>query len=95
VYNGSSVDEFTRQNSDVTSADILLRTSITFNDSSSIKIKASWYHSDRGLPGAIIYYNPFSAQRLNNDDIIAGIQYFTKSVKKSTMLVRAGLSHNQ
>ncbi|MGE5316593.1 MAG: TonB-dependent receptor plug domain-containing protein, partial [Chloroflexota bacterium] len=95
VYNGSSVDEFTRQNSDVTSADILLRTSITFNDSSSIKIKASWYHSDRGLPGAIIYYNPFSAQRLNNDDIIAGIQYFTKSVKKSTMLVSAGLSHNQ
>ena len=37
-------------------------------DSSRISIRANFSNSDRGLPGAVIYYNPYSNQQLRNRD---------------------------
>lgn len=36
----------------------------TFRDSSRLVVKGSYYDSERGLPGAVILYNPFSDDRL-------------------------------
>jgi vitamin B12 transporter len=38
------------------------------NDSNKFNLHINYYNSDRGLPGAVIDYNPFSNQRLWNKD---------------------------
>lgn len=94
IHNGAQVSALTRQNSDVATSDLLLRTKVTFNDSSTLSVKATWYHSERGLPGAVIYYNPYSVQRLTNNDVLTGIQYKTQPGTKYQMLASGGFSFN-
>lgn len=94
VHNGSIVSKLRRQNSDIKTTDILLKTKISFSDSSSLHIKASYYHSNRGLPGAVIYYNLNSSQRLQNNDLVTGFQFRT-SPGKIIMLVSSGFSNNR
>jgi vitamin B12 transporter len=92
VHNGSIISNLERQNSDIKTTDVLLKAKISFSDSSTLNIKTSYYHSDRGLPGAVIYYNMHSSQRLQNNDLISGFQYKTKPGKIS-MLVSSGFSN--
>lgn len=93
--NGSIVDRLTRSNSDIETIDGSLRSTFTLRDSSSIKIKASWYRSERGLPGAVILYNPHSSQRLFNRDINAGIQYSNSYKKVFRELLSVGFSDSK
>ncbi len=90
--NGILTDKLKRTNSDVESIDGNFRTDVRFNDSSSINVKASWYNSERGLPGAVILYNPHSSQRLHNRDLIAGIQYKNNPKKAIREMLTAGFS---
>jgi vitamin B12 transporter len=39
------------------------------NDSTRITLRANYYHSDRGLPGAVVFYNPYTNQHLRNRDL--------------------------
>lgn len=48
-----------------------------FNDKESLNLKAYFYHSNRGLPGAVILYNPTSNERLWDED------FFVQSVYKN------------
>lgn len=75
IQNGATSTELMRENSDLKTLNAEFKTKIIFKDSSIMKARASWYKSDRGLPGAIILYNPYSSQRLENRDFIAGVQY--------------------
>lgn len=93
--NGLTVEELTRANSDIESFDGHLRSSITLNDSSSIRIKASWYKSVRGLPGAVIFYNPHSSQRLKNTDLITSIQFKDSPKKRIRKLLSIGFSDSR
>jgi len=45
------------------------------NDSNKFNLHINYYNSDRGLPGAVIYYNPVSHQRLWNDNIFLQASY--------------------
>lgn len=45
------------------------------NDSNKFVFHINYYNSDRGLPGAVIYYNPNSHQRLWNDNIFTQAGY--------------------
>jgi len=74
IHNGATTSELMRDNSDLETLNIQFRTQIVLRDSSIMKVKATWFHSDRGLPGAVILYNPHSSQRLENRDFIAGVQ---------------------
>ncbi len=40
-----------------------------FSKSNNFHLRAIYYESERGLPGAVISYNPFSSQRLWNRDL--------------------------
>lgn len=55
-----------RSNSDIKQWKIESDLPVMFKDSSSLLIKIFYYHSNRGLPGSVIFYNPKSSQRLNN-----------------------------
>ena len=46
-----------------------------FSDSDTWRLKAYYYHSSRGLPGAVIYNNPYSAQHLWDRNFFAQTQY--------------------
>ncbi len=95
VHNGSNVSELIRTNSDVATTDGTLKTNVLFNDSSRLKIRMSYYHSERGLPGAIIFYNSHSRQRLQNNDLNAALNYSNRSNAKVAMLTSAGFSYSR
>jgi vitamin B12 transporter len=41
----------------------------SFSKSNKLHLRANYYESERGLPGAVISYNPLSSQRLWNRDV--------------------------
>jgi len=92
--NGLITDKLERTNSDIESFDAYLRSDFRFRDSSSIRLKASWYKSERGLPGAVILYNPHSSQRLLNRDFAAGMQYTNNIRRRFRELLTAGISNS-
>jgi outer membrane cobalamin receptor len=92
LTNGSIVTDLIRNNSDIVTQDAMFRTKINFNDSSTLKIKATYYHSERGLPGAVILYNNFSNQRLLNRDFISGLEYFKPFSAQLHMKISSGVS---
>lgn len=75
IHNGASTTEQNRENSDIETLNARFVSKIIFGDSSTMKIRGSWYYSNRGLPGAVILYNPYSSQRLENKDFKAAIQF--------------------
>ncbi len=50
-------------------------------------IRSNYYHSDRGLPGAVVFYNPNSRQHLRNDDLFIQSGYKQET---GSLRLRAG-----
>jgi outer membrane receptor protein involved in Fe transport len=79
LRNGSMPDTVMKRiNGDVKALNLGLRTETTFSDSSLLKVKGWLYTSGRGLPGAVVYYNPWSAQRMDNADFSGNAIYSFK-----------------
>jgi outer membrane cobalamin receptor len=64
-----------RSNADIEALNLNFRLETRFADSSLLKVKTWFYGSERGLPGAVIFYNPHASQRLTNRDVFGNIQY--------------------
>ncbi|MBD1392119.1 TonB-dependent receptor plug domain-containing protein [Mucilaginibacter glaciei] len=47
----------------------------TKSDSNKFNIHLNYYGANRGLPGAVIFYNPYSSQRLENNDFFVQATY--------------------
>jgi vitamin B12 transporter len=45
------------------------------SDSSKFNIRFNYYNSKRGLPGAVIFYNPYTTERLDNNDAFVQVGY--------------------
>jgi len=94
LKNGNLPDTtLSRSNADMEAINLNFRMETRFNDSSVLKVKAWFYGSERGLPGAVIFYNPFSAQRLSNRDIFSNLQY-SRNRGKVQMLSNLNFSNN-
>jgi vitamin B12 transporter len=63
------------------------------SDSNRFYIRANYFHSDRGLPGAVIFYNPISNQHLWNRDLFVQSSYSHKW-DKINFLTSAKFSNN-
>ncbi|HET8828489.1 MAG TPA: TonB-dependent receptor, partial [Pelobium sp.] len=61
---------------------------------SSLNIKVNYYDSQRGLPNAVIYYNPTGRQQLWNKDFYTQAQYKQALGKAWNLLVAAKYSRN-
>ncbi len=92
-WNGSNLLKQKRTNSDVSITGASIKSNYTFKDSSSLKLKATFTNSDRGLPGAIIIYNPFSGQRLQNKDFATAITYENNEESALRFMTKAGYSN--
>jgi len=58
-----------RKNGDVKSIQTDAALYWTKNDSNKFNVHINYYNAKRGLPGAVIFYNPATGQRLDNDDL--------------------------
>lgn len=76
LKNGSLPDTtLRRENGDITSLNVSFRTETRFNDSAALVLNTWLYTAGRGLPGAVIFYNHHSSQRLNNLDFSGSLSY--------------------
>lgn len=70
-----------RLNADLQSYRAEYDAALAVSDSNDIQLKLYYYNSKRGLPGAVVLYNNFSSERLNNE-----IFFSQASWKKSISL---------
>lgn len=71
-----------RTNSDISAFSAVENLFFHFNSHSEMTVKLYYYHSERGLPGAVLFYNTSSRQRLWDDNAFAQIHYHNHFSKK-------------
>ena len=84
----------TRTNADINAQEADGALYYTKSDSDKFNLNVNFYNSDRGLPGAVVFYNPISNQHLWNRDIFLQSGY--ERVLKSSLhlLINAKLSQD-
>jgi vitamin B12 transporter len=87
--NGNIVEDHKRANSDIKSLQAELNLKTIFKDSATLQVKGWGYHSERGLPGAVIFFNNRSVQRLWNKDFFVQARY-NKALAAHTDLLLSG-----
>ncbi len=93
-YGSNNYSTERRSNSDINALNIQANTLINLPNKAHVSIKLYYYSSERGLPGAVIYYNPFAQQRLWNEDFFTNVQYQSRIDKKITYLTNIKFSQN-
>lgn len=84
-----------RKNSDVKNLHLETTFYSVFSDKQNGYFKASYYDSERGLPGAVISYNPTSsAERLWNKNFFSQAHYFAKLNSKIDFQANAKYSYD-
>jgi vitamin B12 transporter len=74
--NGDGSDTLaTRRNSDIKAQQGDAALYWTKSDSNQFNLHLNYYNSDRGLPNAVIFYNPYSKQRVQNRDMFMQAGY--------------------
>ena len=75
MYNGNKLISEKRNNSDIQAyrGELNLYTQLSANQ--ELNGKVYLYHSERGLPGGIIYDNPYSSERLYDKNYFAQVSY--------------------
>lgn len=75
LKNGKEVTREKRYNSNILSWHTEANLYTTFRDSSALTAKAYYFQSERGLPGGVIYYNPYNKERLWDRNFFAQTGY--------------------
>jgi vitamin B12 transporter len=94
INNGNYSEKSTRSNSDIKSLNAEANITTLFKDSATWKTKAAVYTSERGLPGAIVFFNDRSAQRLWNTDAFVQTAYNNAINSKTVLLISAKYTHS-
>jgi vitamin B12 transporter len=89
-YNG---ELHKRINSDIEAIHTSVYLQQRIQEHSYFQLDAYYYNSDRGLPGAVILYNPFTSQRLMNEDFSVNLRYENLHPERLQMLSLARFSH--
>jgi vitamin B12 transporter len=94
IDNGNFSSKTKRDNSDIKSLQGEASLLKQFNDSAVLEIKAGAYTAERGLPGAIVFFNSRSVQRLWNTDVFTQGRYQKKLTPATTVLLSAKYNYN-
>jgi outer membrane cobalamin receptor len=92
LVNGNNTTHEKRRNSDIVSWQAEGNLYGEFKDSSTLNVKAYYFDSERGLPGAVILYNPYHNERLWDKLFFAQAQY--KKALSARWDVAAQLKYN-
>lgn len=86
---GGSTSRQKRSNTDVNILHLEQDVFLKFNNDGRFTTKVYYYTSERGLPGATIFYNPHSAQRLWDENFFIQTQYEKQVTEKFETLFSA------
>ena len=75
LKNGQLTTREKRINSDIEALQGEANLFHTFHDEGELNVKAYYYHSERGLPGAVILYNNASDERLCDENFFVQARY--------------------
>ncbi|MDE6179722.1 MAG: TonB-dependent receptor [Phocaeicola sp.] len=75
MWNGSQLINSKRNNSDIETYRTELNLFTTLNDKQDLKAKFYLFDSKRGLPGSVIYDNPYAAERLYDRNYFGQLKY--------------------
>ncbi|MFT3935810.1 MAG: TonB-dependent receptor [Chitinophagaceae bacterium] len=93
INNGNYSEKTRRDNADTKSIQAEANLLKQFKDSATLQVKAGIYSSARGLPGAIVFFNTRSVQRLWNTDYFVQSRY-RKKINEATALLFSGKYSN-
>jgi vitamin B12 transporter len=89
---GKDSPDVFRENTDVQNINLTFGLNHQLNSHDQIRFRI-WYHdSERGLPGAVVLYNPHATERLWNKDLFFNLQYERKPPGKLNLLSGSGFS---
>lgn len=91
---GGITSEEERRNSDVNVLHFEEDVFLMFNDRNRLITKLYYYKSERGLPGATIFYNPQSSQRLWDENFFAQSRYEKTLTEKLEALFSVKYTHS-
>jgi outer membrane cobalamin receptor len=83
-----------RENSDINALNANASFTWLFSERSQLSLKLFYHDSERGIPGAVVYYNPYSVQRLWNKDLVTGIQYKNSLNNRLSIVSHLKFGHN-
>lgn len=92
--NANQIIQDRRKNSDVEALNLLYNAHFRLKDSSSIHSNIYYYHAQRGLPGAIILYNPQGSQRLWDKNFFLQSSWSKKLNKQMQLLLAAKYNYS-
>ena len=90
-----SISHERRSNSDVRTIQTEANFYASFNPKSKLNFKLYYYYSDRGLPGATIYYNLNNKQRLSNQNIFGQAHFEHHFTDKVAYQCHAKFNYDQ
>ena len=93
LQNGKYTTRERRNNSDILSWQGEANLYHTFRDSSDFSMKAYYYRSERGLPGAVTLYNPLSNERLWDENTFVQARYRKEFYPCWTLQVQGKYNH--
>lgn len=74
-HQGDSTSRERRENSDVHTFNVEENLFVDFNAQSQMKVKLYYYQSERGLPGAVIFYKQGNSQRLYDQNAFGQVHF--------------------
>ena len=74
-HQGDSTSRERRENSDVHTFNVEENLFVDFNPQSQMKVKLYYYQSERGLPGAVIFYKQGNSQRLYDQNAFGQVHF--------------------
>lgn len=75
MWNGNKLIDSKRNNSDIETYRAELNLFVTLNEKQDLKAKVYLFDSERGLPGGVIYDNPYAAERLYDRNYFGQLKY--------------------
>ncbi|MEO6820077.1 MAG: TonB-dependent receptor plug domain-containing protein [Ginsengibacter sp.] len=94
INNGDLSEKTRRTNSEVHSNRLELNYVNILKDSSTLQTKVGGFTSNRGLPGAIIFFNSRSVQNLFNDEFFIQSRYKKIIDKRTSLLASAKYNYS-
>ncbi|MDR0604707.1 MAG: TonB-dependent receptor [Bacteroidales bacterium] len=75
VHNGDSISKEKRKNTDIQVFRMDANCFVHFSPKHFLSAKVFYYHSNQGLPGAVILYNTQSRQRMWDENVFTQVHY--------------------
>ena len=94
LENGKYITQEKRNNSDINTWQGEANLFHTFHDESTLDVKAYYFYSKRGLPGAVILYNPKAEERLWDENFFTQARYKKNFSPKWTLQAQAKFNHS-